>query len=562
MNTYPSLDSLQKIDSEPAATDLDREALHVRFASYLGPDMSTVRRPFSATNYYLGRHFDGPTSSLTARMSFQSLNEDALTAVVSHLDASDAHNLSLTTRAVYILARYQSLTSVTVHSFANTVKFCQYFLADMRHRSFALRTLEIYRPAPGLNMDVPPSGEEQSAAARLLADVLVGATNLQRLALINAEAWITHDHHIADAISSMTRLIEIELEGLGQLTSDMISKLQSQPRKLSLTECERSSTYAPSIFHLEEDLCLQSVQHLVVTEYAVCLITLAACARAFPNVRWADLGSLQSQFRPNLTWYHWPAADSQADVEWPLLEHLKGPTAEISGPAFVVPVHLVEITTQLSPDLDPGWCDTDEDWESDERLAAVMTVRNAQPIDLLASAYSDIEDDFWLSFVTSSGRLRYLSVTLNDIHVASQCVNQIYAWWERFAPVVAHTNVVCLKVQCASNPETYPWDPTIERQSIGSSRVEAFGAMAIMLPTLGKSVPSLRYLCLHGPACSVPEDDEMRAFTFWWRFRGTGGDRFAEPLDVAIGERVAAYMASTRYDYTMETFDGDAGFEI
>ncbi|KAH9926441.1 uncharacterized protein B0H18DRAFT_1006121 [Fomitopsis serialis] len=56
----------------------------------------------------------------------------------------------------------------------------------------------------------------------------------------------------------------------------------------------------------------------------------------------------------------------------------------------------------------------------------------------------------------------------------------------------------------------------------------------------------------------MPPIHNGRALTYWWRLRGAGDDRVAEPLDVAVGERVAAYMSSPRYDHTME-FEADIG---
>ena len=139
---------------------------------------------------------------------------------------------------------------------------------------------------------------------------------------------------------------------------------------------------------------------------------------------------------------------------------------------------------------------------------------------------------------------------------------------EKFVPVAARTNIICLKVQCDSRLDTNPsWDPTTGRPCAGPSDMVGAIMTMTMFPTLAKSVPSLRYLCVHVPAhpnCSSPleslvsvsEDDEMRASTYWWKLRGPGDDRVAERLDAAIGERVAAYMSSARYDYTKD-LDGE-----
>ncbi|EPS97790.1 hypothetical protein FOMPIDRAFT_1052023 [Fomitopsis schrenkii] len=58
-------------------------------------------------------------------------------------------------------------------------------------------------------------------------------------------------------------------------------------------------------------------------------------------------------------------------------------------------------------------------------------------------------------------------------------------------------------------------------------------------PSLNPSTPLSR---LSTPQC------EVLTYAYWWRVSGGAGDRHAEPMNVATGERVAAYLCSPRYD--------------
>lgn len=516
----------------------------------------------------------GPTS--TTDMPLQSLNEDALVSIVSYLDASDARQLSLTAHgAVHVVAKHQALTSVAVHSIANTTRFCIYILTDMPHRLPALHALEV---DTRWIMDGPVTEEERLAVASLLANVLERANNLRRLALTGTEAWILDNRRITDAVSSMRFLSEISFEGLGRCTLNMIRDLLSAPSKICLAEVwVRPDGESALDLRVRHDFTLPSVTQLVLKGHISDLIPAPIYTRTFPNVRYADLGSSSKRWDTDVV-----------TLNWPCLQHVKGTAEALSSWVNAVPVHLMEVTTPLWHSRPSGNC-SDNSWiHAQQRSNASEAIANAQPIAIVVSVSSRLGVDF----VKASSRLRYLCVSLHDIRNTADWGTQLYGWWvstdetqrhaggahdvdqEGVSPVFADTGIICLQVRCDPRPGESIWDPTVGCSSAAPSCVETFGAIITAVPTLAKSVASLRYLGLHVPEKSPllptathpspqlreeskePEDDHQRALTYWWRLRGAGDDRVAEPLDVAVGERIAAYMSSPSYDYTKD-FDGE-----
>ncbi|KAH9926440.1 uncharacterized protein B0H18DRAFT_1006119 [Fomitopsis serialis] len=419
-------------------------------------------------------------------MPLQSLNEDALVSIVSYLDASDARQLSLTAHgAVHVVAKHQALTSVAVHSIANTTRFCIYILTDMPHRLPALHALEV---DTRWIMDGPVTEEERLAVASLLANVLERANNLRRLALTGTEAWILDNRRITDAVSSMRFLSEISFEGLGRCTLNMIHFLAEV--------WVRPDGESALDLRVRHDFTLPSVTQLVLKGHISDLIPAPIYTRTFPNVRYADLGSSSKRWDTDVV-----------TLNWPYLQHVKGTAEALSSWVNAVPVHLMEVTTPL--------------WHSPHSL--VVSVSSRLGVD----------------FVKASSRLRYLSVSLHDIRNTADWGTQLYGWWEGVSPVFADTGIICLQWISSAAP----------------SCVETFGAIITAVPTLAKPWR----LCLREES-KEPEDDHQRALTYWWRLRGAGDDRVAEPLDVAVGERIAAYMSSPSYDYTKD-FD-ETNFEM
>ncbi|KZT73432.1 hypothetical protein DAEQUDRAFT_722046 [Daedalea quercina L-15889] len=523
-------------------------------------------------------------------MSLLSLNEDALATVVSHLDASDAHQFSLTARAVHVLAKHQALTSVTLYHSVNTTAFCRYILTSMPHRLFALRTLEIH------SVDGRTIPEEDfRTAAVLLADTLEGAKNLQRLVLANAERWTAHsDHRVVLAVSSMHHLREIELRGLGKTTSVLIQGLQSKPYKLVLGY---EYNKVPPFLGLKEGFAMPSVEHLVTEGeiYYGHIPVMKAYARAFPNVRYADMGG-----RYDWDWME----DPSVMTGWPHLQCLKGPADVLAGYTSAMPVHLVEISTELQPDIEHhGWCGTDRGRRQQERWQALATVARAQPVALRTTVDIKIHSDFWQGFMTSSARLRYLCVKLCVID-GNDKWGVLSTWWKNMIPLFDATGIICIRVQYDTR-----WDSLLGADGYPDSLDE----VATTFADLAKAAPTLRYVCLefltlprlatrsrnalwpwpypipddaffirttrwnspsgvlpknmppgsspnarHGSTREMSADSESghkandAHGVYWWKLCSAGGQRVAEPLDTAIGERLATYVSSPDYDHTKD----------
>lgn len=161
------------------------------------------------------------------------------------------------------------------------------------------------------------------------------------------------------------------------------------------------------------------------------------------------------------------------------------------------------------------------------------------------------------------------------------------------------TKVICLKVTRRRN-SYYQYG----EQGNDPPVAEYYAPTATMFSTSAKSVPTLRYLCYTmllewaaAPPRAMPPDDFLPgaplpqaqwgepsgsrdilassdssppnshssspsppppvnlAFSYWWKVGGHTNDRHAEPIAIATGEHVAAYLCSPRYDPT-KAFNG------
>ena len=161
------------------------------------------------------------------------------------------------------------------------------------------------------------------------------------------------------------------------------------------------------------------------------------------------------------------------------------------------------------------------------------------------------------------------------------------------------TKIVCLKVTRRENLY-YRYG----KQGNDPPVTDNYAPTATMFSTSAKSVPTLRYLCYtmllecrwaaaypmppddflpgapspepqrggssgsrdilassdssppnsHSPIPSPPPPMNL-AFSYWWKVSGHTNDRHAEPIAIATGEHVAAYLCSPRYDPT-KAFNG------
>ena len=137
------------------------------------------------------------------------------------------------------------------------------------------------------------------------------------------------------------------------------------------------------------------------------------------------------------------------------------------------------------------------------------------------------------------------------------------------ASAVKASGIICLEIRCPlrSGP---PLDWALATQTVTTleDNLPFDETVFHTFPArVGNAAPALRYLSLdlspgavshrrhdfldleYSPLFEIPSD--LR----WWSFDHDPSGRVVRPLDPARGEQIAAYLRSTRYDYS-SPFDG------
>ncbi|KAI0726837.1 hypothetical protein C8Q72DRAFT_487043 [Fomitopsis betulina] len=484
------------------------------------------------------------------------LNEDVLITLVSYLDPPTARLLSYTARRIHHIAKHRALQSVTLHTIKTTTTYCAYMLQAMPHRISALHELRIhclvlsaYEQGTHTTDDTE---ESYTKAAVLLTDLLRHALGLRVLVMASAQAWMAYEPQMVDALASIDTLQEIELELVGSHTSDFINKMRSTPRKLTFRRTKR----ARGRLELDPQLRLPSVESLQVYDPDN-LPEPPTLAQAFPRTRRLDLRRTRSfrGFQPH-------PSDTFDTATWSALERVRGSVHSFVQWKNISPVHLLELVGPLSSVVPPP------SWR--ERAlagirrgevaysAAAPIVDNFQPVALILELDTKAGPDHLNELIGASKRLRYLAVAIHDKDRQAS----FETWWTAFCAAIAESNILCLELRVT-------WDAQTDAASTctdDSYREE-------LLRTLEASAPSypsaLRYISLD---CSPAGDSPWR-YDFlaserrqeittppelrWWGFSGVRPLRLATALEPTKGEKIAAYLRSAKYSWSVPFEEGD-----
>lgn len=233
----------------------------------------------------------------------QKLDGDSLAEIVSYLECWDALQRFLVAQSVHIIAKYHALRYASIHTYDGHIKFCQYMLNGMRHRLPYIHTLEAsfyisneaeIKRTTSLSPPIVTVNHCKAAGA-LFAEVLDNASNLKRLTLHRAEAWMEYEPRITEAIIALCCLDELVLRDVGPWVSRVIHNMRSAPCKLGISEVSGVSHCVSHDFPLAANLHLPSVRHLVLYGDGS-VPSVATLARVFPNVEtlvttWGAAGS-------------------------------------------------------------------------------------------------------------------------------------------------------------------------------------------------------------------------------------------------------------------------------
>ena len=343
-------------------------------------------------------------------MSLQTLDGDSLAQIVSYLECWDALQLSLVARSVHIIAKHHGLKYVSIHTYAGHIKFCRSMLSEMRHRlpyihaletSFSISNEAEIEESSWLG---PPTitVDHYKAAGTLFAQVLENASSLKRLTLNRAEVWMEYEPRIIEAIIDLRNLGELVLRDVGPRVSRVIHSMKSTPYKLGIPEAPGASYYVHHSFPLADNLRIPSVRHLILYGN-MSVPPIDHLARVFPNVETLNLGN---------GWVNVPT-EVGMEISWPHLAHIEGLPEMLAKWRNVSPVHSVCIPSDFGQRRD------------NPRL--LDGIRNAQPVALSIVLFRP-SADIWRGVMTSSPRLRYLSIEAYDLRW-SHCWQQDLGTW-------------------------------------------------------------------------------------------------------------------------------------
>ncbi|KAH9926479.1 uncharacterized protein B0H18DRAFT_344040 [Fomitopsis serialis] len=496
-------------------------------------------------------------------MHILDLNEDTLSMIISYLSSRDARQLSLVSRGLHLLAKHQALTSVSLYSVEKALKFSIYMLKDMRHRLPMLRELQLkfvilseeeLLHAEYSGRYLSDSAITADAVARL-ADLLEQASWLKSLALDGAEVWLTYAPRISEALCRMLHLSVIDMDMLYTAVPKFLRGLQSAPRTMILHQTAPSTLPLNPYLDQCTDLCSPSVDCLVVENIAT-FPSPDDLACMFPNARRLHLCTPPTSAITRLSLV----------PGWPLLEHVRGSAVLFAQWKLSNPVHLFEVTCAV---VTPSKrIPTTSKHRAQVRKAAILALQNVQPVALQAEVDYKLDGMYWSDFLTASHRLRYLSLRLHHVTRLATLERRMLRWWKIVKPLLARrTGVICLKIFChlhgdRKTADDAPNDPSV---AIPQNIVDELQASAV-------SIPSLLYLSLvirtsQERQPRISDRGEFQAWhdthitgdlRCWWQIvHEEGRERVVKTLDVEKGERIAAYMRSTAYDYTKDFDERD-----
>jgi len=268
---------------------------------------------------------------------------------------------------------------------------------NMRHRLPMLRELQLkfsvsLKVERDAYLSIMPVNQVERAmktdAVAHLADLLEQAHGLSSFAMDDAEVWLTYGPRIPQALCRMRHLSVISLDIMGPALPKLLRGLQSTPRMMIVRQPSPSDLLLGPFLGQCTALCSSSVECLVVEDTLI-VPTPPVLACMFPNVRRLHMcaGLLA---RPR----------SSRVPGWPLLQHVRGSAVVFADWRLSNPVHLFKITCALAIPMDTG--PDGRIRASQVREAAVVALRNVQPVAFQANLEFSMGEAYWSDFLTAS----------------------------------------------------------------------------------------------------------------------------------------------------------------
>lgn len=372
-------------------------------------------------------------------MGIESLDEDVLRLVLSHLNQPDVHRLSWASHSLRTLLKVQVLKDVTLSSsFHQVAAFCEYMLNDAHDLLKMLRALriQVFMEPPEQRARMTPENLQQSEedlvrGAALLADLLSQIPALHTLFLHYAEVWMHYEPRIVTSIASLPDLQELELTDMGPHVSDTLRTLHSAPTRLTLAEPARGLQSMPHMWRMDPaGLSLPSVR-VLSAKVRFHLPGAPDLARIFPNARDVDFGDGPAAYVPvPIAVGGPPQGERVRVVDWPSVEVVRGTGTGLKSWKNAHPVHRLELLRPLGKNDGAtfemaGAGGPNAAWEREDALAAV---RNVQPVVLIVTLSARLGHRYLRSLFTASRRLRYVSAQVWEVRRYQTWLSDITQW--------------------------------------------------------------------------------------------------------------------------------------
>ncbi|KAI0332548.1 hypothetical protein GY45DRAFT_1320745 [Cubamyces sp. BRFM 1775] len=469
----------------------------------------------------------GPVAYRTGRLHLLSLNQDALSYIISYLNYRDALSLSYTCKAAHALSLDPALHTVVLdRSSEQFLKFRDFLLAT-GSRPLFLRSLIITKT---VTWDADDRAKDMADA---LADILDNTINLELFSCGAIRDLNKADMGIQTDLMALPRLADLTLLEGGPELSLIVSGMQSRRlRQLTLDMVYHSTKLASGNFfgklaqyHLLHSLTISRMfDRIVMTPEAAVVIPsvralalhttyipMSLAATIFPNVK--HLTFTNTRHYPHFT--HPTLLPHEIDTCWPTLDEAHIDARDL-------------ITWPLSSRV--RWLDLDalRGGYSGEAIAAMNRMKPR----VLSCAYTiDADNLFWTRLPIIASDLCFLDVRLLELsgHPRRYMLSHLSSF-----PMLTVV-FLCIRVfyQLA--------DPSEEIEEI-ANRIARWNRR---LQFVGISFTDGRWTREDEPVW-----DEERLGSVWFKVHrdDTGFQATVEEVPTAVGLKVRDYMYEVDYD--------------
>ncbi|CCM01798.1 uncharacterized protein FIBRA_03865 [Fibroporia radiculosa] len=467
-------------------------------------------------------------------MALLSLNHDVLCEILDQTDPQSALRLSMVSRKAHHLGVPQALSRVTLSRSQQQVSaFCHFVLSDPQRRLPYLRELVIESGAFGVTHRIEFQRAADFSATEELATLLEQAHRLRHLSIACFEDLIVKEPRIAAAVCALPGLVDVGLHNCGHLSTALLPRLRSRPRKLAFTALFNRKL--PSFFHrlialdrLESleisylDLSDGSQPHAEIHEipHMPSLRSLAVrgstarmslFVRSMPNLQTLRIADVCSSVDES--------SDHYKGGSWPSLAHLQGNVPDFRHWKVACPVRWLQL------DLTAYHYDD-----------ALDIIRRNSPLVLSLPVETKVGATFWGSFISAAPRLRHLEVCLDEGKS-----KQLETWMNVVPRIIGSLRISSVFL-CVRYTH---WIGSRMDQGIAAAENES--TLRTLRERTMEAIPTLRYITT-AVAFKGENPFEGHQALSWWQVTSVSGTRRLEVVGADRGEGLRDDFLHAHYD--------------